>query len=102
MVWEVPQIAGIYNVALRIQEWRDVDGVLIRVGEVVRDMQITGILPNQPPEIANIPDTCVVAGSFLSFLVNASDPDGDNQTSMPSRADFQVESPAFSDLGAVR
>ena len=74
-------MAGIYNVALRIQEWRDVDGVLIEV-EVVRDMQITvESCTNQPPEIANIPDTWWQG--FLSFLVNASDPDGDNWTWMP-------------------
>ena len=103
VVWDVPQIAGIYNVALRIQEWRDVDGVLIKVGEVVRDMQITvESCTNQPPEIANIPDTCVVAGSFLSFLVNASDPDGDNlDLDAIGGPISEVENPAnFSDLGA--
>ena len=41
VIWDAPEIPGIYNVALRIQEWRDVGGGLILVGEVVRDMQIT-------------------------------------------------------------
>ncbi len=103
VVWEVPQIAGIYNLALRIQEWRDVEGVLIKVGEVVRDMQITvESCTNQPPEIANIPDTCVVAGSFLSFLVNASDPDGDSVDLDAIGGPLsEVGNPAnFSDLGA--
>ena len=49
--------------ALRIQEWRDVGGGLILVGEVVRDMQITvEMCTNQPPELEGIVDTCVVAG----------------------------------------
>lgn len=78
VVWETPQIAGMYNVAIRIEEWRSVNGQLIKVGEVVRDMQITvEACTNQPPVLAEVPDTCIVAGTFLSILVNASDPDGD-------------------------
>ena len=68
VIWDAPEIAGIYNVAIRIQEWRDVGGTLILVGEVVRDMQITvEVCTNQPPELEPIADTCVVAGSFLSL-----------------------------------
>ena len=79
VIWDAPEIPGIYNVALRIQEWRDVGGGLILVGEVVRDMQITvEMCTNQPPELEGIVDTCVVAGSFLSLFVNATDPDGDS------------------------
>ena len=79
VIWDAPEIPGIYNVALRIQEWRDVGGGLILVGEVVRDMQITvEMCTNQPPELEGIVDTCVVAGSFLSLFVNAADPDGDS------------------------
>ncbi len=103
LVWEVPQIAGIYNVALRIQEWRDVDGTLIKVGEVVRDMQITvESCTNQPPVLADIPDTCVVAGDFLSLVVNASDPDGDSVDLDAIGGPLsEVENEAnFTDLGA--
>jgi len=28
VIWEAPEIAGVYNVAMRIQEWRDVGGTL--------------------------------------------------------------------------
>jgi len=103
VTWEVPQIAGIYNVALRIQEWRSVEGQLIKVGEVVRDMQITvESCTNQPPVISAIPDTCVVAGSFLSLIVNAQDPDGDNLDLDAIGGPLsEVENPAqFTDLGA--
>jgi gliding motility-associated-like protein len=78
VIWEAPQIPGVYNVAMRIQEWRDVGGTLILVGEVVRDMQITvEMCTNQPPELDPIADTCIIAGEFISLLVNADDPDGD-------------------------
>lgn len=103
VTWETPQIPGIYNVALRIQEWRMVDGELIKVGEVVRDMQITvEACTNQPPDIAAIDDTCIVAGTFLSLLVNASDPDGDNLDLDAIGGPLsEVDNPAyFSDLGA--
>ena len=79
VIWESPQIPGVYNVAMRIQEWREVGGTLILVGEVVRDMQITvEMCTNQPPALDPIADTCIVAGSFLSLLANADDPDGDS------------------------
>lgn len=103
VIWETPQIAGIYNVALRIQEWRLVAGELVKVGEVVRDMQITvEACTNQPPEITAIPDTCIVAGNFLSLLVNANDPDGDNLDLDAIGGPLtEVQNPAnFSDLGA--
>ena len=78
LVWETPQIAGEYNVAIRIREWRDVNGQLIMVGEVVRDMQISvQVCQNRPPELESVADTCVVAGSFLTMVFNAEDPDGD-------------------------
>jgi gliding motility-associated-like protein len=76
LTWESPQVAGEYNLAIRVQEWRMVDGMLVQVGEVVRDMQVSvAICANQAPVVAAIPDTCVVADSFLSLAVSATDPD---------------------------
>lgn len=81
VVWEVPGMAGEYNLALRIREWRDVGGQWIMVGEVIRDMQITVVVcENQPPVVTVPEDTCVLQGSSLSFQVTASDPDGDDVT----------------------
>ena len=76
LTWISPQIAGEYNLAIQIQEWRWVDGFLVQVGEVVRDMQVSvSICNNQAPVIADLPDTCVVANGFLSLSISASDPD---------------------------
>ena len=81
VTWNSPQIVGEYNIAIRVEEWRYVDGELRKVGEVVRDMQIdVQVCNNQPPEISDIQDTCIVAGSFLTLYINATDPDGDNLT----------------------
>jgi len=70
--WDSPTLQGEYNFAMLIEEWRH--GILISA--VTRDMQVH-IAPcsNNPPEIQPIPDTCVVAGSNLSFWVVATDED---------------------------
>ena len=78
LTWNTPQIAGEYNVAVRIEEWREVGGALRKVGEVIRDLQIdVKLCANQPPNILSMSDTCVLAGTTLEFGVMATDPDGD-------------------------
>jgi gliding motility-associated-like protein len=73
VTWVVPPLAGEFNIAIKIEEFRN--GIL--VGYVIRDMQITVITcNNQPPIIAPLPDYCVEAGSTIQFDVNASDPNG--------------------------
>ena len=83
ITWDSPQATGEYNIAFRVYEWRRVgSGTWVNVGWVTRDMQVT-VVPcsNQPPEIADVADTCVEAGTFLTFPVQASDPDaGQNVT----------------------
>lgn len=81
VTWDSPQMVGEYNIAIMVEEFREVNGVLIKVGEVIRDMQIdVQMCNNQPPEVASVNDTCIVAGSFLTWDIYASDPDGDNMT----------------------
>ncbi len=103
LTWETPQIAGEYNVAIRIREWREVNGELIMVGEVVRDMQISvQVCQNQPPQLEEVADTCVIAGSFLTLLFSAEDPDGDllNLDAIGAPLTQVVNPGIFSDLGA--
>ena len=72
LTWDSPTMAGEYNIAILIQEWRH--GVLI--GSVVRDMQISiAACNNRPPEI-HVTDTCITAGEQLNIPVTATDPDG--------------------------
>lgn len=75
LTWTVPPMAGEFNVAILIEEFRN--GVF--VGSVLRDMQIDIIMcSNQPPVIAPIDNYCVMAGESIQFNVQASDPDFDN------------------------
>jgi gliding motility-associated-like protein len=75
IIWNSPQRNGEYNIAFIVEEWRN--GV--KLGEVMRDMQIlVDFCVNDPPEIGEIPDTCVEAGDVLTFPITATDPEGSN------------------------
>lgn len=76
ITWIAPNTLGEYNIAFIVREWRRAFGVWTQVGWVTRDMQIT-VKPcaNRTPQIEALADTCVEAGTFLSFGVQASDPD---------------------------
>ena len=78
-----PQATGEYNIAFRVYEWRRVgSGTWVNVGWVTRDMQVT-VVPCTATSRrdADVADTCVEAGTFLTFPVQASDPDaGQNVT----------------------
>lgn len=76
ITWDAPSVAGEYNIAFIVREWQWENGNWVNVGWVIRDMQIT-VRPcdNRPPVVEQIADTCVVAGTVLSFGVQGSDPD---------------------------
>ncbi|MFN8923155.1 MAG: gliding motility-associated C-terminal domain-containing protein [Sphingobacteriia bacterium] len=83
--WNTPQQVGIYNIAIRIEEFRN--GVLI--GYVIRDMAIfVNPCNNNPPEIRALRDTCILPGVNLSFEIEARDPDGD----IPTVQDYSRDS----------
>lgn len=92
ITWDAPQVQGIYNIAFAVKEWRRVNGVMVNIGWVVRDMQvIVGTCNDRPPVIAEIADTCVEAGTTLTFGVQASDPDpGQTITLSALGGPFQV------------
>lgn len=76
--WCSPQfMQGEYNAAFIIKEWRkNFDGKYEMVGYVMRDMQIkVGTCINNPPIIAPISDTCVVAGTLINKTFTATDAD---------------------------
>jgi gliding motility-associated-like protein len=71
--WISPQIAGPYNIAFIVREWRDGE----MIGWVERDMLII-VEPNcdnEIPVLGEMIDTCVLAGTHLTFQVSATDPD---------------------------
>lgn len=71
-IWDAPQLQGEYNIAIRINEYRD--GVLINT--IIRDMQIlVQACDNRPPVIEVVDEICVVAGELIDLPVMVSDLD---------------------------
>jgi len=72
LCWDAPASPGVYNVAFIIEEWRD--GV--KIGEVVRDMQIVvADATNRRPLLDPIDNFCVEAGQTATRTIRAMDPD---------------------------
>lgn len=77
LVWESPQKAGEYNIAFKINEYRN--GVLIT--SIIRDMQIL-ILDNcesKPPQLFIEDDICILAGDTLKMNIQALDNDNNQK-----------------------
>ena len=92
LVWDAPVSAGVYNVAILIEEWRN----NIKIGEIIRDMQIE-ILPsnNNPPLIEIDEYLCIEAGEKIQKIITATDPDGDEISLTASGGPIQISiSPA--------
>ncbi|RDV15796.1 gliding motility-associated C-terminal domain-containing protein [Pontibacter diazotrophicus] len=78
MTWDAPCRQGEYNVAFVVEEWRiSPNGGAVKLGEVVRDMQILVEEALNCPPVLEPKDTCIVAGTELRGVVVATDPDGD-------------------------
>lgn len=90
-VWDSPMLQGEYNIAILIEEWRKG----IKIGSVVRDMQINiTACNNLPPIIQTISYACVNAGDSLTFLVEATD-DSTQIVTLSALGDvFSVNQPA--------
>ena len=86
-VWDAPVKKGFYNVAMRINEWRDHKPI----GSITRDMQIEVVdTDNRPPEFPALRDTCVVAGAIISIPIHVTDPDNDLIKLTATGGAFQV------------
>lgn len=75
LTWDGPGLTGIYNACILITEYRKDDrGNWIRIGDVLRDMQINvSQCNNAPPQFVEQEDLCVEAGSTVLETVTAFD-----------------------------
>lgn len=73
LIWNAPQRAGEYNVAIMIIEFRQG----FAIDTLIRDMQILikDNCKNKAPVLDGGKDICVVAGQVVEFKVTATDPD---------------------------
>lgn len=92
LTWIVPSDTGWFNIAIDIEEWRD--GV--KIGNIVRDMQIEVYnTDNNPPVQTDPGNYCVQAGRILEVDVIATDVDPDSIQQWATGGPFILdESPA--------
>ncbi len=97
ITWDSPGIAGQYNIAFIVEEWRKINGEWYKLGFVTRDMQILiEESENNPPELFEPQDTCVMAGTILNFDIYAEDPDGHDVSIEAFSGIFEVFGPSVS------
>ena len=89
VTWDVPQKLGDYILAILVEEYKNG----IKVGTVLRDMQITVLVcDNLPPVLEAVNDTCVEAGETLTFSVFGDDPNSSNLKLKGYGAPYEVAS----------
>ena len=98
LTWNTPRIQGEYNIAIRVNEYRD--GQLI--SSLIRDMQIfVQTCNSDPPTIEVEEELCVIAGENIDLEVLVSDIDPGQLVSLTATGGpFELEfSPAVLDNG---
>lgn len=72
MCWDSPTLQGVYNIAIKISEYRNG----FYVGAVLQDMQFEIVAcAHDAPTIEEIEDTCVFAGTNLNIPIVGTDPE---------------------------
>ena len=88
LTWITPADTGIFNIAIDVEEWRS--GV--KIGNIVRDMQIDVFNTDNHPPVQNEPGNyCIQAGSLLSIDMIATDEDSDSIQQWATGGPFVVE-----------
>ncbi len=88
LTWITPSDTGWYNIAIDVEEWRN--GV--KIGNIVRDMQIEVYNTDNHPPVQNNPgDFCIGAGSIVEFDLEAIDEDSDSVFQTASGGPFVVD-----------
>lgn len=89
LIWDTPADTGTFNVAMEIQEWRNG----IKIGAVVRDMQIDVYnTNNKPPVNSTLRDYCVEAGQKVDFVFSATDENMDKIGLIATSGVFKIGS----------
>jgi len=86
LVWDTPVYAGVYNIAMLIEEWRS--GV--KIGQIIRDMQIEVYESNNTPPKVHADDICIEADSLLRYNFTATDADNDFIILSANGAPFEI------------
>lgn len=85
-----------WNFVIYIKEYRKYNNTWYMMGYTLRDMQVDvyNNCNNDPPDIAAINDTCVLAGDLLTFQVTSGDINNDIVTLSATGAPISLLTPA--------
>lgn len=76
LIWNAPQRAGDYNIAILIVEYREG----FPIDSTIRDLQVEITeCENLPPDIQVAPEICVIAGQSIEFDVDATAPTSESR-----------------------
>jgi len=85
LIWDSPETIGDFNIAILIEEFRN--GV--RIGSVMRDMQISVQHCDNRPPVLKVPEfLCVLAGDTLRIPIRATDPDSADILTISANGDM--------------
>ncbi|MEZ4978318.1 MAG: gliding motility-associated C-terminal domain-containing protein [Chitinophagales bacterium] len=88
IIWATPQMQGIYNIAILIREYRNGRNI----GSMLRDMEIfVGAIIDDPPQITELRDTCIIGGSSFSINLSAQDPNNEDVVLTALGAPFEID-----------
>ena len=77
--WNSKSSAGEYTVAIKVIEWRKVDGIYYQISSSTLDYQIDlQETENQYAKITGLEDTAIIAGNNFTKNISITDPDGDS------------------------
>lgn len=95
--WCAPPMQGIFNIVIKIEQFRRIPGGVFSMGYVKRDMEIVvGTCSNSNPVLPELPDLCVDAGTQINFVVTATDPDATDFLQLSATGGPFAETPAAS------
>ncbi|MDN5210709.1 T9SS type A sorting domain-containing protein [Fulvivirgaceae bacterium BMA12] len=77
LTWDAPGLEGEYALAIKVVEWRKIQGRWISIGYRVRDMQVlVEKTDNERPDFQIPNDTCILANNPIETSLLAADQDG--------------------------
>jgi gliding motility-associated-like protein len=92
LVWDTPVNPGVYNIAMLIEEWR----TGIKIGQIIRDMQIEVFQTDNVPPVINADNICIEADSLLKYDFSATDINNDYIILTANGAPFEIAGSAAS------
>jgi len=78
LIWDTPVDTGIYNIAIKIKEWRKIGDQYVPIGSINRDMQVDVFTTtNTEPLNQDMRNFCVEAGETVVYEITTTDADND-------------------------